>query len=68
MGKDVRQLNPRGGSALGSTVRPVPQKSWRRLIGPRDPSGRIFAWGAWMLLASPFLFFAYLLFFKGHCG
>jgi hypothetical protein len=38
------------------------------LIGPRDPSGRIFAWGAWMLLASPFLFFAYLLFFKGHCG
>ena len=48
--------------------RPMPQKSWRRLIGPRDPSARIFAWGAWLLLASPILFFAYLLFFKGHCG
>jgi hypothetical protein len=51
-----------------SLVDPMPQKSWRRLIGPCDPSSRIFAWGAWLLLASPILFFAYLLFFKGHSG
>ncbi len=47
---------------------PMPQKSWRRLLGAPDPSARIFGWGAWLLLASPILFVAYLLFFKGHCG
>lgn len=43
-------------------------KSPKPFLRTREPLPRSLVWGAWLLLASPFVIFAYVVLTRGHCG